>query len=93
MSVFICPHCGGESPIFDAGGAERLAAEQGTVVVGRIPLDMQIRADSDAGTPIVAAHPESPQAAAYRALAGETARRLSMLAGEKRIDIPIMRAS
>ena len=89
MSVFICPHCGGESHIFDSGGAERLGQEQKVELLGRIPLDMQIREDADAGAPIVAAHADSPQAAAYRDLAGETAKRISVLASRK-IDIPVV---
>jgi len=89
MSVFICPHCGGESHIFASGGAERLGLEQKADLLGSIPLDIQIREDADAGVPIVAAHGNSPQAAAYRELAGAVARRISVLAS-RRIDIPVV---
>lgn len=89
MSVFICPHCGEASHVFAEGGADRLAAEQHVDVLGHIPLDIQIRLDSDNGTPIVAAHPDSPQAEAYRDLAGEVARRISVL-NRRKIDIPVM---
>jgi len=89
MSVFICPHCGGESHIFSQGGAERLAAEHDTRVLAHIPLDMQIREDSDRGTPIVAAHPDSAQAEAYRTLAGEVARHISVL-NSRKVDIPVV---
>lgn len=82
MSVFVCPHCGGESHIFARGGADRLAAEHGTEVLARIPLDMGIRGHSDAGTPIVAALPDTGQAAGFRDLAGEVARRLSVIAAQ-----------
>jgi len=89
MSVFICPHCGQASHVFAEGGADRLAAEQQVEVLGHIPLDIQIRLDSDEGTPIVAAHPDSEQAEAYRQAAGAIASRLSVL-GRRRIDIPVV---
>ena len=40
-----------------------------THFLGEIPLDIKIRETSDAGTPIVAAQPDSPHSAAYRAVA------------------------
>ncbi len=89
MSVFVCPHCGESSHIFDTGGAARLGREHDTEVLAHLPLDMQIRADADSGTPIVAGRPESEQAAAYRALASEVARRISTLPRQKPIDIPV----
>lgn len=89
MSVFICPHCGEKSHVFAEGGAERLASEQDTCVLAHIPLDMQIREDSDKGTPIVAAHPDTEQAQTYRTLTGEAARRISVL-NSRKIDIPVV---
>ncbi len=89
MSMFVCPHCGEKSAIFAEGGAGKLAAEQDTTVLALIPLDMQIREDSDAGTPIVAAHADSAQAEAYRMLAGEMARKISVL-NRRKIDIPVI---
>ena len=38
MSVFICPDCGEREEIFGHGGGARLAAEEGTRLIGRIPL-------------------------------------------------------
>jgi len=89
MSVFICPHCGEGSHIFSQGGAERLAEEHDTRVLAHIPLDIQIREDSDSGTPIVAAHPDSAQSEAYRTLAGEVARHISVL-NSRKVDIPVV---
>ena len=66
-----------------------MGQEQKADLLGKIPLDMQIREDSDAGAPIVAAHADSPQAAAYRELAGAVARRISVLAS-RRVDIPVV---
>ena len=89
MSVFVCPHCGEASHIFDQGGAERLSEQHQTRVLASLPLDMQIREDADSGTPIAAARPESEQAKAYLQLAGEVARHISTLPRQKPIDIPI----
>ena len=77
MSYFACPHCGGRSEIFGHGGARREADALEAPFLGEIPLDARICETSDAGTPVVAADPDGPQAAAYRALARAVAERLS----------------
>ena len=69
MSTFVCPHCGKESHIFGHGGARETAAQLGVDFLGEIPLVMSIRETSDAGTPIVAKEPASPEARAFIALA------------------------
>ena len=51
MAGYICPHCGDVSDPFGRGGAEAAAEELGIEFLGRIPLDMAIRAASDAGVP------------------------------------------
>ncbi|MDE2466248.1 MAG: Mrp/NBP35 family ATP-binding protein [Alphaproteobacteria bacterium] len=76
MSVFICPHCGEPSHIFGHGGARQTAEDLGVPFLGEIPLVGQIRALSDAGTPIVAHAPDSREAQAFLALAREVATRL-----------------
>jgi ATP-binding protein involved in chromosome partitioning len=69
MSAFVCPHCGERSEIFGHGGARREAERLGVPFLGEIPLDAVLRETSDAGTPIVAAQPESVQAKSFRAMA------------------------
>ncbi|MBX9828905.1 MAG: iron-sulfur cluster carrier protein ApbC [Xanthobacteraceae bacterium] len=69
MSTFICPKCGTRSDIFGHGGARHEAERLGVPFLGEVPLDMSIRETSDAGLPIVATQPDSPHAAAYRAIA------------------------
>jgi ATP-binding protein involved in chromosome partitioning len=69
MSMFICPKCGTRSDIFGHGGARHEAQRMGVPFLGEVPLEMSIRETSDAGLPIVATQPESPHAAAYRAIA------------------------
>ena len=69
MSTFICPKCGTRSDIFGHGGARHEAERLGVPFLGEVPLEMAIRETSDAGLPIVASQPDSPHAAAYRAIA------------------------
>lgn len=69
MSFFTCPHCGERTDIFGHGGAQAEAATLGVPFLGAIPLHLAIRQAGDTGTPIVLAAPESPSAAAFRALA------------------------
>ncbi|MGG7566265.1 P-loop NTPase [Rhodovulum sp. DZ06] len=71
MSAFICPHCGGEAHPFGQGGAKAEAARAGIPFLGEIPMDLAIRLAGDGGTPVVAAAPDSPQAAAFKALAAQ----------------------
>jgi len=77
MSVFVCPQCGHETHIFGHGGARETAAQLGTEFLGEIPLVPSIRETSDAGTPIVAERPNSPEAAAFLALAARVKEKLS----------------
>ncbi len=69
MSTFVCPNCNHESHIFGHGGAKAEAEKIGVECLGEIPLHIAIRETSDAGTPITATQPDSPQAKAYRKIA------------------------
>lgn len=69
MSYFVCPHCHQTSPIFGQGGGETLARRLGLSLLGQIPLDLQLRASADAGTPLVIAEPQSPAAKALAQVA------------------------
>jgi ATP-binding protein involved in chromosome partitioning len=69
MSFFACPHCGTTTHLFGHGGARREAEALGVPFLGEVPLLLDIRETSDAGTPIVAQSPDSPAAKAYGAIA------------------------
>jgi ATP-binding protein involved in chromosome partitioning len=77
MSMFVCPNCGHESHIFGHGGARETAAQLGCDFLGEIPLVPAIRETSDAGTPIVAKAPNSPEARAFISVAQRVAEKLS----------------
>ena len=69
MAVHVCTQCGHAEHIFGQGGGERMAAKYGVPLLGSLPLEIGIREQGDAGTPIVAAAPDSAAAEAYRQLA------------------------
>jgi ATP-binding protein involved in chromosome partitioning len=79
MSYFVCPHCGERTEIFGHGGARQAAEDLGLEFLGELPLDPATRTASDAGEPIVAAAPESAQAAAFIDVAKQVAARCSVL--------------
>ncbi|MBP5216013.1 MAG: Mrp/NBP35 family ATP-binding protein [Alphaproteobacteria bacterium] len=76
MSYFVCPHCGKETDIFGHHGARQTAERLGENFLGALPLDAQIRENSDNGTPIVAVNPDSPHTKAYEKIAAEIIKRI-----------------
>jgi ATP-binding protein involved in chromosome partitioning len=79
MSVFACPHCGAETPIFGEGGGKKIGEEMGVPLLAQIPLDPETRKGGDEGHPILLRKPDSAQAAAFRKLAAVVADRVSTL--------------
>jgi ATP-binding protein involved in chromosome partitioning len=73
MSSFVCPHCRAETAIFDKGGARLAAEKMGIRFLGEIPIDLSIREGGDRGVPVVAGHPDGPQAQSFLAMARNVA--------------------
>ena len=69
MSHFICPDCGGRHEVFGHGGARAEATAIGAPFLGEVPLEMEIRATSDEGNPIVISQPDGPHSQYYLAIA------------------------
>ncbi len=69
MSYFIAPDTGARYDIFGNGGARREAERLNVPFLGEVPLHMDVRAYSDAGTPITVKDPESEHAKIYREIA------------------------
>ncbi|MDO9711224.1 Mrp/NBP35 family ATP-binding protein [Paracraurococcus lichenis] len=69
MSYFCCPNCNHRADVFGHGGARAEAEKTGVEFLGELPLKLEIRQLADAGTPIVAARPETEEAKAYRRIA------------------------
>ncbi|KMK66658.1 Mrp/NBP35 family ATP-binding protein [Puniceibacterium sp. IMCC21224] len=67
MSLFVCPHCGGESHIFGHGGVREEAERLGLPLLAELPIDLETRLSGDSGRPVAAGDGE--MAAAYARLA------------------------
>jgi len=81
MSYFIAPDTGKRYDIFGHGGARAEAERLDVPFLGEVPIEMTIRENSDAGTPVVVSEPDGQAAAAYRAIAERVRDRLSAEAG------------
>jgi len=79
MSYYECPH-GERVHLFGAGGGKKLAEEFRVPLLGELPYDVETQRGGDTGRPVVVAHPDSAQAAAFRTLAGQVAAQLSIQA-------------
>ena len=53
MSTHICSNCGFEEQIFGTGGGDQLSEQYAIPLLGRLPLNVQIRENADAGKPSV----------------------------------------
>jgi len=80
MSYFVCPHCGEKTYVFSTGGGRRIAAQLGVDFLGEIPLDVLVREQSDLGSPVVAANPDSKQALIFKEFAFRVAGMVSIVA-------------
>lgn len=79
MAGYACPACGAVSDPFGRGGTEAEAARLGLPFLGRIPLSIDIRTASDAGTPPAAGN--GPDAAAFEGIAAGVEAWLAALGG------------
>jgi ATP-binding protein involved in chromosome partitioning len=68
MSGFTTPD-GQRFTIFGEGGGQLLADDLDVPLLGKVPLQEELRAHSDAGEPLVIAEPDAPAAQAIRAAA------------------------
>lgn len=73
MSMHVCSNCGHAEPIFGVGGGEKMCADFGVDFLGALPLTMEIRQQTDSGTPTVVADPQGKVAEIYKAIARKVA--------------------
>lgn len=71
MSTHICSNCGHEEQIFGTGGGDQLSAQYDIPLLGRLPLNVQIRENADAGKPSVIAGDDAAES--YMAIAQKVA--------------------
>jgi ATP-binding protein involved in chromosome partitioning len=69
MAQHVCSNCGHVEHLFGNGGGERMATQYGVPLLGSLPLEVSIREQGDAGTPVVLSAPDSAAAEAYRQVA------------------------
>ena len=74
MSTHICSNCGHEEQIFGTGGGDQLSQQYDIPLLGRLPLNVQIRENADAGKPSVVAGDDAAES--YMALAEKIAQTL-----------------
>jgi len=67
--------------LFGSGGGATVSERLGVPLLGSVPLSMQLRADGDAGSPAVLAHPDDPAAAVLLGIADALVVRPTSLAG------------
>ncbi|WP_430513325.1 Mrp/NBP35 family ATP-binding protein [Pannonibacter phragmitetus] len=84
MSYFIAPDTGKRYDIFGHGGAKAEAERLNLPFLGEVPLDMDIRINSDAGIPTVVADPQGAHAAVYRDIAAKVWASVTGETGEAR---------
>lgn len=75
MSMFVCPHCGESTPIFDTDGGRKISERTKAEVLGQIPLDPRVREGGDSGSPIVKSDPKSPVSRAFLEIADKILKR------------------
>jgi ATP-binding protein involved in chromosome partitioning len=77
MSYFLAPDTGARYDIFGHGGAQAEAIRIGVPFLGEVPLTMDIRERSDAGTPVVVSDPDGASARIYRDIAARVVQELT----------------
>ena len=78
MSYFICSNCSARHEIFGSGGGQELATRFNSVLLGQIPLSLNVREGGDTGVPIVVGAADSPQAIAFTRIAENVATQISL---------------
>jgi len=76
MSYFICNNCNQRHEIFSYGGAKKESEKYKTNFLGELPIDINLRINSDEGKPICISNSESNIAKKYL----DIARKISSLA-------------
>ncbi|HEX3613208.1 MAG TPA: P-loop NTPase [Sporichthyaceae bacterium] len=69
MSSTVCDGCGEHSELFGSGGGAALAELAQAPLLGKVPLDRELRVAGDLGTPVVRSAPHAASAQALAAIA------------------------
>lgn len=80
---------GTKMEVFGSGAGESLARSASVPLLGKIPMDPQVRAGGDAGKPVVITHPHSKTSASFVSISEAIAARLSVLAFQEKSAVQI----
>ena len=83
MSTHICSKCGYEEHIFGAGGGEKMCKDYNVEFLGSLPLDINIREQTDSGMPTVVADPDGQISRIYRNIARRVALKIAEQAQDR----------
>jgi ATP-binding protein involved in chromosome partitioning len=83
MSTHICSNCGHTEAIFGEGGGEKMCRDFGVDFLGKLPLTIEIREQTDSGRPTVVADPDGAVATIYK----DIARKVAVKIAEKAKDM------
>ncbi len=88
MSYYVCPQCGHREEIFGHAGAREAASKLGFPFLGEIPLDANVRIQSDSGKPVVF-DDTTPYGKAFQQVASALAAQISIanLQGSEKISV------
>src|SRR5947199_2740591 len=78
MSYFIAPDTGNRYDLCGDSGGRKLAEHYGLPFLGSVPMGIEVREGGDKGVPVVVGQPQSVQAQAFRKVAEEVARQVSI---------------
>ncbi len=76
MAYSVCPHCGERVDVFGRSDRPWVVRDAGGPLLGAVPLDPALGQAANAGRPVILDHPDSPQAAAFDAIAAALLARL-----------------
>lgn len=91
MALHVCSQCGHSEPIFGSGGGQRMAEQYGVPYLGALPLDRQIREQTDSGKPTVMADPQSPASLVYGQIARKVAGQIAEKAQDHSLKFPTIK--
>ncbi len=79
MSTHICQKCGHEEAIFGSDGAEKMSRNYDVSLLGKLPLELGIRLQTDSGEPTVVSDPGGSIAIKYHQIALKIGLKISSL--------------
>jgi ATP-binding protein involved in chromosome partitioning len=74
MSYHLCSQCGHKEAIFSELGGDKLSEKYNLPLLGKLPLNIDIRQHADSGKPLQVSNPEHALSGTYRQLARKTAK-------------------